>query len=349
MPRFSELRREYRRIVSQLSRLLQTIAKAAGKRHFRRNLLARAAFHVEGGIGDHVIAARFIRDLTDAAGEFEFDIYCSRIDAGLWLFSHLPGVCNVYSDSSRTLDWRKQYPLCFVIMEFVSVANKKYREKGLLQNERLLIAADSIVSRCVGMVGLCISKQPALDSHLARYARFLDLDRYTFANWMAQIPAGGTLFPLPSDASFAERVGLVEKRYVTIHNGFDTADSSPDAPCTKVYPRFHELVALLHDRFPGLTIVQVGASTSESVAGIDVDFVGRTSLPETRRRDQRVGVAHRQRVRVSFTSRPAWGPSRACCSGRRRATSLVIETTSTSGRLFAAIVGGPIGNGAARV
>ena len=36
------------------------------------------AFRVSGGIGDHLIAARYIRDLLAAVGDFRFDIYSSR-------------------------------------------------------------------------------------------------------------------------------------------------------------------------------------------------------------------------------------------------------------------------------
>src|SRR5262249_20404119 len=49
---------------------------------------------------------------------------------------------------------------------------------------------------------------------------------------------------------------------------------------TKCYPHFDEIIRRLKSRFPHLTTVQIGATTSVPIAGIDLDLVNRTTLWE---------------------------------------------------------------------
>ena len=46
----------------------------------------RVAILLLGGIGDHIVAAQFIRDLQAASGPFEFDAFSATPGVAKWIF-----------------------------------------------------------------------------------------------------------------------------------------------------------------------------------------------------------------------------------------------------------------------
>ncbi len=50
------------------------------------------AFRISGGIGDHLIAARYIRDLLATVGDFKFDIYSFSPGSGPVDFFAVQGI-----------------------------------------------------------------------------------------------------------------------------------------------------------------------------------------------------------------------------------------------------------------
>jgi ADP-heptose:LPS heptosyltransferase len=125
---------------------------------------------------------------------------------------------------------------------------------------------------------------PLMDAALARKAVFMGMNRHNFLHGMSGIAYGGDVFPVATDTAALEKFGLTGKRYVTIHNGFDLKQErlvGKGKRATKCYPHFNEVVAGLRHRFPGLCVVQLGATTSAPVAGVDLALLGRAALPET--------------------------------------------------------------------
>ncbi len=76
---------------------------------------------------------------------------------------------------------------------------------------------------------------------------------------------------------------LYTRSYITVHDGFDNRQHVEAGKATKQWPLEHwqALVALLHEKYPDLAIVQLGAGKSRPIAGVDVQCVNATTLPET--------------------------------------------------------------------
>jgi hypothetical protein len=97
---------------------------------------------------------------------------------------------------------------------------------------------------------------------------------------MLHIRKGSDAFDLAVDERILAARRLEPWTYVTIHNGFDPNMVVVGDTSTKCYPRFAEVVSEIKAARPDLTIVQVGASTSAPIEGVDVCLVGMTNLPE---------------------------------------------------------------------
>jgi ADP-heptose:LPS heptosyltransferase len=97
---------------------------------------------------------------------------------------------------------------------------------------------------------------------------------------MAGIGYGGDRLPIAVDDVAFVQHGLRPAGYVTLHNGFDPRFFTQNDRATKCYPHFGEVARLLKQRWPGLTIVQLGTRTSERVADADLNLIGATTLPQ---------------------------------------------------------------------
>jgi hypothetical protein len=268
-----KIAREARRIVRQIS----------GLASFARLLtppLPRIAIMSTGGIGDHIIAARFLRDLIAAAGPFRFDVYCNGKAVGDWVFGSLDGLVAVHGLDTAPPGWKHRYPLCLHVsnaLRLISVRPEGLRGLGRPGLERVV---EAITEKTGPFLDLVNAHYPHLDSHLARFAGFVDRDRYGVCHWMADVPSGGLRLDLPVDALPAAVAALGARPWITVHNGYDTDGHIEGELCTKVYPHFERLVDALHRRFPGFTVVQVGTVTSTPIAGVDIDLLDATTLPE---------------------------------------------------------------------
>lgn len=122
-----------------------------------------------------------------------------------------------------------------------------------------------------------------MNGFLARKAVFMGKTRKDFAHAISGLTYGGDRFPLRADGTALTRFGLADKRYITVHNGFSRTQEllvGRGRVATKCYPHFDRLVGLLHERFPGLSIVQLGSSTSSPIKGVDLNLKDQTTLPE---------------------------------------------------------------------
>ena len=65
-------------------------------RRLKMSLLAQErpviSFHIKGGMGDHLMAARFIRDFVAHVGDMEFDVYTRRPKVAEWIFNGMPNL-----------------------------------------------------------------------------------------------------------------------------------------------------------------------------------------------------------------------------------------------------------------
>jgi hypothetical protein len=244
------------------------------------------AFRITGGIGDHLIAARFVRDLIAVAGEFRFDIYSSRPEVAAWVFGSMPQFNQAYDEYFcwHGRHYYRHYPLALWVQQFVVVMHDTVQWPLLNRRHPKLVriceASDRF--RHARDLGEILHAHPRLDGLLGSKARFMDRSRHDFSQGMCGIAYGGPRVELPSDASALAKFGL-SGRYCTIHNGFDAEFQTAygfATKSTKVYPHFAAVLALLRQHAPDLVVVQVGSSTSTPLPGVDVPLIGRTNLAE---------------------------------------------------------------------
>jgi ADP-heptose:LPS heptosyltransferase len=241
------------------------------------------AFRLAGGIGDQLLAARYVRDLLQACGDFRFDVYSTKPGAAAWIFAGFPQFNRGYIALHGDKELARHYPLFFRLATFV----KPYTEMADMPrvahaNRQMALVCERIESFKPD-IKFISDNHPKLDGHLVQMAAMLGLKRTTFLQGMSGIDYGGNLFPLQSDAAAIRKFGLESGSYVTIHNGFDDEQGAKvgvGRSATKCYPRYAELIALLKQRMPSTIIVQIGVSTSIPIPGADLNLINRTSLPE---------------------------------------------------------------------
>jgi hypothetical protein len=261
---------------------LETVRPAAAADNTRKDVLV--AFKITGGIGDHLVAARYIRDLLAAAGDFRFDVYSTLPEEAQWIFSTFKQLNDCF-DAYFSWDVNfSRYPVA-MYLSIVAVVYEKAADWGEVgkQNKRLQKICKT-VSQCWPEIEPYFVYHPLTDAALARKAVFRGMKRHNFVQGISEIDYGGDVFPLAADTKAIEKFGLKGKRYVTIHNGFDVTQRhlvGKGKRATKCYPHFDKVIAGLRRRLPELYVVQVGATTSEPIGGVDLSLVGRAVLPET--------------------------------------------------------------------
>lgn len=241
---------------------------------------SRIAFHVIGGLGDHLLSAKFIRDLTHELGDIPFDIYTKRPKLAEWIFAELPNCKNVFHTSSAIKWVRRHYALYLDLIGFISIRSTN-RKLLLHPQYRPMLRLHKALRAQSHKLHNFVEKHPDLDGYLGYYTVTKGFKRHTFLHHLANIPYRGERFSVPTDEGARARFGLEGKRYITISNGYDdTTPTTPDTKVTKVYPYHGQVAALLKQARPDLIIVQVGANTSEPIASSDLNLINKTTLPE---------------------------------------------------------------------
>lgn len=276
-----EIRRQYRKLVGRNVADLDRMAVVPDTSN------VTVAFRVTGGIGDHLIAARYIRDLIRAVGDFRFDVYSSRPEVTRWIFRSFEGFNRTYDEyfSWHSRHYYRLYSLALTVQQFVTIQHDAVQWPRLNNDWPKLprICENLEQFRHARDLNEIISAHPRLDGLLGDKAVFTNLNRHDFAHSMSGIAYGGHRLSLSVDPSLKSRFGLGDRPYITIHNGFDAefiATYGYASRSTKVYPHFDEVVAKLRVARPDLYIVQLGTKTSQPIAGVDLQLINATSLDD---------------------------------------------------------------------
>ncbi len=128
-----------------------------------------------------------------------------------------------------------------------------------------------------------------------------------------------------------QKWNLANKKYITIHDGINNQTEAGDVRPTRCWPQEYwaELVRLIKNKFPQLTVVQLGGNQSHPFDFADVCLAGKTSvadLPHLLSKsclhiDGESGMVHL----ANLTNTPCvvlFGPSKAAYLGYARNTNL---------------------------
>jgi hypothetical protein len=265
------------------------LERAASKQRFRAKISGEArpafAFLVTGGIGDLIVTARFVRDFLASVGGGKFDVYFdSPADADM-IYRAIPGYRQ--SLGPNLIKYSKRlYAYFFELNQFIKLI---FRISPLIahfdagcRHDLVKQKLNSILIR-TDPISLLAEQHPFLDGQLGRYAVYKGRGRRDFLHYLADIPYRGDLFPLDADVAAAKRFGLSPDGFVTLHTGYDGAMSGARKTATKVFRDWSKVIEILRAKGFSLPIVQIGApGTSDPIANVDVDLVGRTSLSDAK-------------------------------------------------------------------
>ena len=257
-------------------------------REAERGEAADCAFLLSGGLGDKIVAARYVRDFIEHCGPITFDTYGAKPGATEFAFDGIEGLrdCFPHEDFSRT---RRQYLAVFDVTDFVRMRSLSplfatdARQRELLDNLRGIGRSIETFTQPIRNFANMVSNHPHLDNLLAQTSVAKGYKRYNFCHALSGIRYGGHRLDLPVKDDALRRFGLADLEYITIADGYDREFGGVDAEVprsTKSYPHYDALVANLKRRFPDLYIVQVGKGPGRSIAGTDKMLVDKTSLPE---------------------------------------------------------------------
>jgi hypothetical protein len=237
------------------------------------------AVRIGGVIGDHIVIARFMRDLVDSVENVQFDIYSGSPDVARWLFARIKGFRSALLDV-RFDSTIEEYDIGLMIDQAAILREKDRKRLPMKHCPKLAKVCEKILSYRPKIDDF-LANQPLLADALARHAVFANTTRRDFLHKIAGISYGGDRLNVATVPAAMSRFGLEGKTYVTVHNGYDqNFILSSDRLATKCYPHFGRVLAELKAAFPGLLTVQLGSSTSDPLAEADLNLIDKTSLLE---------------------------------------------------------------------
>lgn len=240
------------------------------------------SFHVDGGLGDHLIAAQFIFDLRKQTIPFEFDVYSRRVELNEWLYEKIDGFRHAFLPKANYKYFREKYCFELNVHSCLSVRRKVKLECDKRADFRVLSKVVSRIDEGSLVFRRYVDHRPHFDGYFGQQVALLGYGRHDFGHHLAGISYTGKPLSLEVDNAWLERLSLKSKRYITLSNGYDDAmKAGAGGLVTKVFPRYDELVAQLRCLIPAdIQLVQVGAANSTPISGMDHYLANRTSLKE---------------------------------------------------------------------
>jgi len=237
-------------------------------------------FHMRGGIGDcaaNRIALVKLRELLP--------------DAVFYFFTDAPGAAtalfpqdekHVFLEGKIPLWYR--YDLAFEICLSFKTVHADWKrieqiaphlipvlKKGLERQKQLdfLVGDNYLMDEVLGRF-LAAHHEPQLLGQ--SYLSGLDYPSDTT----------GLLPPELLNPAVLEKYGLTGKKYITVHNGVNTEIRLNGRLPLKCWEteKWQEFIRLFKQEYPSVLVVQVGGKNSQKLEGVDVDLIGKTTLPQ---------------------------------------------------------------------
>lgn len=257
--------------------------KTAAKRFFyphrepKTNVL-RVLIHIKGGIGDVAMTRIFIKKLRATLPHAEISFCFDSKSVTNMIFSD--GLIDRYQDSRYHLqDYDLVISGCHLLMF------------DYYDRERLTRLAPHFLP--VLERGLDIQH---CFKDFARYTPYLDgaLAEITIAHggsrvqnlgWFTGLEIGQNdraeiKLSTETTRQILEKLGLIDKKYITIHDGINNnTDTSLGHP-TRCWPQenWQEFVRLFKQMFPDIQVVQLGGAKSRVFNFADISLVGKTAV-----------------------------------------------------------------------
>ncbi|MBA4708155.1 glycosyltransferase family 9 protein [Aquitalea aquatica] len=235
---------------------------------------------ITGGIGDAVIIARLVNDLTKQLKDHTFDIYFQSPDIVEPFFRKIKGFRSVLHISAYE-DTRQYYQFSLIANQYVHFDMKGTNLKKITQCEpsilKMYAHSEAIKAKYIRF----IKSHPYLDGAFADILVETGIRRYEFLHQTLGITYSGNALPIEITASLPTE--LIGKKYITIHDGWDSNFPLSSARPTKAVPteKWNEITKKLKKSHPELTIVQLGGNTGSTIENIDINLKDKISFAES--------------------------------------------------------------------
>lgn len=234
------------------------------------------AVFLPGGLGDDIISKRFLEALREFEDKLAIDLYCGKNSRGFAEAIFQEPWYQIY-DVPVLYEWNKaKYDIALkadYILRFDNISEDSLRDKAPRLFAIVEKLRDSVESYGLDAKPYC--------------EYFIHFARSQYLGWSAYAAMGHGLLSYETDHVHIplqetgkkrfQELGLPQ-RYITINYGWGTKELRKSLPA-KVWPLHYytELISKLHSEFPGITLVQLGTSSSAIINGID-KFVQGESL-----------------------------------------------------------------------
>lgn len=218
---------------------------------------------VSGGIGDMIVALPIIEELSRS---HELMVYCNYPE----VYRYLLPLLHVKSSIEFQCDYEWWMRInsavsFFFHPEFDGFKNPRHEEFFMKYRNRV--------------TGLDLQNEmdyhPKLDNFLAQKAVALGLNRVTLPQKLLGFE------PMYPKRECTEKVYDFEP-FITVHDGYETLQNGQTHRATKTWNLRYwaDLVESIKRIYPGFMVVQLGAVTSRSIPGVDLDLTRKTKISE---------------------------------------------------------------------
>ncbi len=233
-----------------------------------------AAFYLAGGFGDMLYHKRFIVELLKFIPDLQFDIYVvQNKDYIRWLYSDVLQMQNVIMDLGfRYSSEYKNYNIS------MSIFGPKFLEINYFNKEKISTVYPEFSKKIIRLEEKTKKEEinHTIPSAVAFYRRIYRGENcYTWLNYEDVFEIKDFHVSIPFVEKYEmklQHLGL--HRYITVNVG--NGSNTENRNVAKAWPlnRFQKTVAMFKEKYPTISVIQVGASHEAKLKEADVSFMG---------------------------------------------------------------------------
>lgn len=285
-----------------------------------KNKNLNIAFVCGGGIGDIIISAlyisKFIKKIDCPYNSFLFVAQSlSSIKTLLNRHSFAKNICKINELDEQLFDIVIRFEVQFPNISYI---NKKRVFKKSKFLETYYTAVNKFNQTYSSIIGLCerTYKQQAFLTMLNKTRiTGMDVGNFLQLNHNDKIE----LTPPINGIDILKKYGLQNKPFITVQRGVDVMNKFGES--TRLWPVgcFENLISLIKEKYPEITIIQLGVSQERclSISNVDINLVGKTSFSEVLwilknsflHIDGECGMVHLRHFLCAKTSIVLFGPT----------------------------------------
>ena len=230
------------------------------------------AFLVDGGLGDIIVAKKYISTILDLAEDgFCVDIYGNKLFISA-IFGQPEWLNNIYPTG---MYWREynQYDISVHMSYLIQINNMS--ELRVKSHSSRLYNVMLHMKKQIENYGLAYKSMMACYVHFAR-CRYLGLNAYTCYNEPGGIEITSMSVEIPLQDRFLYALKELKlPPYITLHYGWGELPKGT-MHHVKVWPiqHYERFIKKIKEKWPEISILQVGSENDQRLPGVDRRFMG---------------------------------------------------------------------------